>query len=74
MRGRSYVVPQDIYDVARDVLRHRVLLSYEALADGVTAEDVVERVVAHRRSRPASSPTPGRPRTSRVADGASRPA
>jgi MoxR-like ATPase len=45
MRGRSYAVPQDIYDVARDVLRHRVLLSYEALADGVDAEQVVERVV-----------------------------
>jgi MoxR-like ATPase len=45
MRGRNYAVPQDIYDVSRDVLRHRVLLSYEALADGVTAEDVVERVV-----------------------------
>ncbi len=34
-----------MYDVARDVLRHRVLLSYEALADGVDAEQVVERVV-----------------------------
>jgi MoxR-like ATPase len=45
MRGRNYAVPQDVYDVSRDVLRHRVLLSYEALADGVTAEDVVERVV-----------------------------
>ncbi len=45
LRGRDYVLPQDVYDVARDVLRHRVLLSYEALADGVTAEDVVERVV-----------------------------
>jgi len=45
MRGRTYVLPQDVYDVSRDVLRHRVLLSYEALADGVTAEDVVERIV-----------------------------
>ena len=45
LRGRDYVLPQEVYDVARDVLRHRVLLSYEALADGVTAEDVVERVV-----------------------------
>jgi MoxR-like ATPase len=46
MRGRAYVVPQDVFDVARDVLRHRVLLSYEALADGVDAEQVVERVVS----------------------------
>jgi MoxR-like ATPase len=45
LRGRKYALPQDIYDVARDVLRHRVLLSYEALADGVDAEQVVERVV-----------------------------
>jgi MoxR-like ATPase len=46
LRGRNYVMPKDIYDVARDVLRHRVLLSYEALADGVTAEDVVTRIVS----------------------------
>jgi MoxR-like ATPase len=45
LRGRDYVLPQDVYDVARDILRHRVLLSYEALADGVSADDVVERVV-----------------------------
>jgi MoxR-like ATPase len=45
MRGRSYALPQDIYNVARDILRHRVLLSYEALADGIDAEQVVERVV-----------------------------
>jgi MoxR-like ATPase len=44
MRGRNYVLPQDVYDVARDVLRHRVLLSYEALADGVDAEAVVNRI------------------------------
>jgi MoxR-like ATPase len=46
LRGRNYVMPKDVYDVSRDVLRHRVLLSYEALADGVTAEDVVTRVVS----------------------------
>jgi MoxR-like ATPase len=45
LRGRSYVLPQDVYDVSRDVLRHRLLLTYEALADGVSATDVVERVV-----------------------------
>jgi MoxR-like ATPase len=45
LRGRTYVMPQDVYDIARDVLRHRVLLSYEALADGVDAEQVVEKVV-----------------------------
>jgi MoxR-like ATPase len=45
MRKRAYVLPQDIFDVSRDVLRHRVLLSFDAVADGVTAEAVVERVV-----------------------------
>jgi MoxR-like ATPase len=46
LRGRSYVVPQDVFDVAPDVLRHRVLLSYEALAEGVSADNVVSRVLA----------------------------
>jgi MoxR-like ATPase len=45
LRGRDYLLPQDVYDVSRDILRHRVLLSYEALADGIDAEQVVERVV-----------------------------
>jgi MoxR-like ATPase len=46
LRGRDFVLPQDVYDVAPDVLRHRVLLSYEAIADGVTAEHIVNRVVS----------------------------
>ena len=45
LRGRDYVLPQEVYDVARDILRHRVFLSYEALADGVGADEVVERVL-----------------------------
>ena len=45
MRGRTYALPQDIYDVSRDVLRHRVLLSYEAMAEGHDADTVVERIV-----------------------------
>jgi MoxR-like ATPase len=56
MRGRTYVLPQDIYDVSRDVLRHRVLLSYEALADGVDAETVVDRIA---RTVLAPRVTPG---------------
>ena len=56
LRSRNYVLPQDVYDVARDVFRHRVLLSYEALADGVTAEQVVERIV---RTVVAPRITPG---------------
>ncbi len=45
MRGRDYVLPQDVLDVAADVLRHRLVLSYDALADGVPAEHVVNRVL-----------------------------
>ncbi|HWJ64752.1 MAG TPA: MoxR family ATPase [Acidimicrobiales bacterium] len=46
MRGRGYVVPRDIYDVSRDVLRHRILLSFDAIADDVEVEAVVERIVS----------------------------
>ncbi len=45
MRGRDYVLPQDVLDVAADVLRHRLVLSYDALADGVPAEHVVRRIL-----------------------------
>ncbi|MQA24049.1 MAG: AAA domain-containing protein [Micromonosporaceae bacterium] len=46
LRGRDYVLPQDLQDVAPDILRHRLVLSYDALADGVPAEHVVSRVLA----------------------------
>ncbi|MGI8696561.1 MAG: AAA family ATPase, partial [Mycobacteriales bacterium] len=45
MRGRDYVLPQDVLDIAPDVLRHRLVLSYDALADGVPAEHVVHRIL-----------------------------
>jgi MoxR-like ATPase len=45
LRGRRFVVPQDIHDVAPEVLRHRVLLSYDALANGVGIEDIVQQVI-----------------------------
>ncbi|WP_440347929.1 AAA family ATPase [Modestobacter versicolor] len=45
IRGRDYVLPQDVLDVTGDVLRHRLVLSYDALADGVPADHVVKRVV-----------------------------
>ena len=44
IRGRDYVVPHDVTDLALDVLRHRLVLSYEALSDDVTADDVLTRV------------------------------
>ncbi|WP_426573447.1 AAA family ATPase [Aquihabitans sp. McL0605] len=45
MRGRTYAIPRDVFDVARDVLRHRILLSFDAIADDVPVEAVVERIV-----------------------------
>jgi MoxR-like ATPase len=48
LRGRDYVLPADVCDLARDVLRHRIVLTYEALAAGVDSDrvldDVLERV------------------------------
>ena len=41
LEGRGYVVPEDIKEVVYDVLRHRILLSYEAEAEGVTQEDII---------------------------------
>ena len=45
LAGRDYVVPEDIKAFAHEVLRHRVLLTFEALADGVTADQVVDSIV-----------------------------
>ena len=46
LRGRRYVLPEDIIDLVPDVLRHRVVLSYEALAEGITADALVQRVMS----------------------------
>ena len=46
LRGRGHVVPEDIRDLAADVLRHRIVLSYDALSEGVTADQLLERVLA----------------------------
>jgi len=45
MRGRSYLTPQDVFDVAPEILRHRLLLSYEALARDIDVEAVLARVL-----------------------------
>jgi len=45
VRGRDYVVPQDVLDVIPDVLRHRLVLSYDALADEVTADQIINRIL-----------------------------
>ena len=45
LQGRNYVIPQDIKDLAPDILRHRILLSYEAEAEGVTTDDVIKTLL-----------------------------
>lgn len=46
IRGREYVLPEDLWILAPDVLRHRLVLSYEALGDNVSADDIVRSVLA----------------------------
>lgn len=46
MQGRAYVTPQDVKDMAKDVLRHRILLSYEAEAEEMTTDAIIERLLA----------------------------
>jgi MoxR-like ATPase len=45
VRGRDYVIPQDVIDVIPDVLRHRLVLTYDALADDIKAETVINRIL-----------------------------
>ncbi len=45
LRGRSYALPEDMVDLVPDVLRHRLVPSYEALAEGLNADDLVQRVL-----------------------------
>ncbi len=46
MRGRSYALPEDMSDLVPDVLRHRLVLSYEALSEGLSADQIVLRIMA----------------------------
>jgi MoxR-like ATPase len=50
VEGRPYVTPDDVKAMAHDVLRHRILLSYEAEADGLTVDDVITRVIEQVRT------------------------
>jgi MoxR-like ATPase len=47
LRGRDYVLPEDVTDMTGDVLRHRLILSYEALAEAIAADEIVRRIMAH---------------------------
>jgi MoxR-like ATPase len=46
LRGRSYVLPEDMSDLVPDVLRHRLVLSYEALSEGLSSDAVIARIMA----------------------------
>ncbi len=50
LRGRTFVTPDDVKAIAADVLRHRVLTSFEADAEEVTSDDIVTRVLARVES------------------------
>jgi MoxR-like ATPase len=47
IRGREYVVPEDLTDLALDVMRHRLVLSYEALSDEVTPDVILAKILAN---------------------------
>jgi MoxR-like ATPase len=50
LRGRTYALPQDVMDLVPDVLRHRLVLSYEALAEGQTPDMLVHTIMQHVRA------------------------
>ncbi|HMN93846.1 MAG TPA: MoxR family ATPase [Hydrogenophaga sp.] len=54
LRGRSYALPEDMVDLVPDVLRHRVVLSYEGLSEGLSSEALIGRIMKHL-------PVPARP-------------
>ena len=67
VRGRNYALPQDVLDMALDVMRHRIVLSYEALSDNVTGDDILKKFWTVSRSlwclcmsMPTSAATPER--------------
>jgi MoxR-like ATPase len=62
LRGREFAIPQDVFDVAPEVLRHRLLLTYDALARDITPDHIVNRILA---TVPAAlvSPRPPQPTT-----------
>ena len=59
LRGREYVLPEDVLDVTPDVLRHRIALSYEAISESVTADQIVHQILK-------AIPAPDKPLESHV--------
>jgi MoxR-like ATPase len=72
LRGRRFLIPQDVFDVAPEILRHRLILTYDALAEGISAEDVIRTLVSTvpaphvtpRQDDPQSKGAPSGTRTS----------
>jgi MoxR-like ATPase len=54
MRGRGYVLPEDMTDLAADVLRHRLVLSYEGLSEGLSTDGLIQKIMA--RMAPPAKP------------------
>jgi MoxR-like ATPase len=50
LRGRDYALPEDVTDLVADVFRHRLVLSYEALSEGISADQIVTRVMQNVRA------------------------
>ena len=50
LQGRAYVLPQDVKELAPDVLRHRIILSYEAEAEGIDTDAVISRLLDQLRT------------------------
>src|SRR5216110_714281 len=63
LRGRDYVLPEDVTDLAPDVLRHRLVLTYEAFADGKTPDDLILKIMQ-------KIPAPEKPLETHVSVGA----
>ncbi len=51
MQGRNYVTPDDVQAIIKDVLRHRIALSYEAEADRISSDRVIEEMIKFSRSQ-----------------------
>jgi MoxR-like ATPase len=45
LNGRGYVIPQDIQDIVYDVLRHRILLTYDAEAENITSDQIIKTIL-----------------------------
>ena len=60
LRGRDYALPEDVVDLVPDVLRHRIVLTYEALSEGVTADQVLRQIM--RRITAPAKPLESRDR------------